>query len=67
MSYKDDLRNIHDPATTNFGTQLLRLYAKADLHNRALLKKSFPNAAETYEAWQKTVVIEDEIPDLPYD
>lgn len=66
MSYKIDLQNIHDPSTTNFGTQLMRLYGKGDLANRALFRKGFPNAAMVYEAYMQHGNIED-APDLPYD
>ncbi len=43
-----------DRDATNFSAQLLRLIGKADSHNRALLRQSFPNAVAVYEHYQKT-------------
>ena len=34
-----------------FTAKLLRLIAKADLHNRELLWKGFPEEVATYENW----------------
>jgi hypothetical protein len=48
---------------TNFHAQLFRLIGKADLHNRALIRKGFPNAVKVFEHWQET----GEILDLEYD
>lgn len=57
MSLMVDLKFLQEgrqPKQTNFGTKLFELIIKADLHNRTLLKKSFPNAVETFEYWAKT-------------
>ena len=43
-----------DKQATNFSAQLLRLIAKADLHNRALIRKGFPNAVKVFEHYQET-------------
>jgi len=48
---------------TNFSTKLLVLIPKADLHNRELIRKGFPNAVKTVEYYLKT----GEILDLEYD
>lgn len=65
MSYQVDLENITigKNDATNFGSGLLRLVMKADLHNLHLLKQSFPNAVQTVSQWRVT----GEIPNLPYD
>ncbi len=65
MSYKEDMKNVivKSKDATNFGALLLRLTMKADLHNRALLKKAFPNAVEVVKYWRET----GECLELPYD
>ena len=67
MSYKIDMGNIlhGDKEATNFGTLLLKLVMKADLHNLRLLKLAFPNAVKTIEGWRMSE--NGEIPDYPYD
>jgi len=37
-----------------FGAMLIRLFAKADLHNRRCLAKGFPEVAAAFEEWNKT-------------
>jgi hypothetical protein len=34
-----------------FSARLLRLIAKADIENRALLRQVFPDHVQTYEEW----------------
>ena len=65
MSLGVDMQLLNEKGTpqTNFGTKLLVLIAKADLHNRALIRKGFPNAVKVFEYWQET----GEILDLEYD
>jgi len=48
---------------TNFTTQLLRLIFKADVLNKAKLRKGFPHAVETVVYYQQT----GDILDLPQD
>ncbi len=54
MSIKIDLDRIVNSgdSQTNFTTQLLKLIMKADLHNKELLRKGFPNAVKTIEEYQ---------------
>ena len=56
-----DLMNIGD--NNNFGVLLLRLVAKADHHNLALLRSAFPNAVQVLEYWRAT----GDYLELPYD
>ena len=42
------------PEQTNFGTKLFRLIQKADLYNRRLIQKGFPNAVKVYEHYLDT-------------
>jgi hypothetical protein len=67
MSYKIDMINIGNfKPGDNFGSKVLQLVMKADLHNLALLRGSFPNAVKTVENWRQALDSED-IDDLPYD
>ena len=68
MSLQFDLHELVEPSKwlprqTNFATLLLQLILKADSHNKELLRKGFPNAVFTVEAWQETGIIKD----LSYD
>ncbi len=65
MSYQEDIENMTTGKQdfTNFGALLLHLVLKADLHNRALLRKSYPNAVKVAEHWRAT----GEFLFLPYD
>lgn len=63
MSLVDDLKHFENGKETNFTSQLFRLIAKADMHNRVLLRKSFPNAVKAYEHYFYT----GGYLDLPYD
>lgn len=64
MTLAIDLELIdHGREQTNFATKLLLLIGKADLHNRELLRKGFPNAVKVFEHWQET----GEFLDLEYD
>jgi len=50
-----DLLNIlNSEDSTNFHSQLMRLFFKADIHNFALLRKGFPNTARLVEHYKKT-------------
>ena len=50
-----DLENVeavlNDPKADWFGAQLLKLIAKADIHNRSKLRLAFPEYVEAYERW----------------
>jgi len=65
MSIKIDLDRIVNgsDSQTNFTTQLLRLIFKADSHNKALLRRVYPNAVEAVLHYQDF----GEILDLPED
>ncbi len=71
MSLKLDVQHLADPEHTNFGVQLLRLFAKADMANQYRLRGAFPNAHTVYNAWalgpDPAVAGDGHIPDLPYD
>lgn len=65
MPLKIDLENIveGDNDFTNFSTQLMRIVFKADVANKARLRKSFPNLVRTVQTFMDT----GEKLDLPYD
>ena len=56
MSLEYDLHQIVEGSDrqTNFGTLLLKLIFKADLANRELLRKGFPDAVELVDHYVKT-------------
>ncbi len=56
MSYQEDIENMTTGKkdSTNFGAILMHLILKADLHNLALLRKSYPNAVKVAAHWRET-------------
>ncbi len=56
MTIEIDMQRVirGDKEATNFSAQLLRLIAKADDHNRELLRQGFPNAVKVFEHYKKT-------------
>jgi hypothetical protein len=66
MSLKIDIL-LDNGSQDNFGTQLIRLYMKADNHNKYLLAKAFPNMVKVYNQWYTSDGDMDKVEDLPYD
>ncbi|MCJ7635197.1 hypothetical protein MUP77_22740 [Candidatus Bathyarchaeota archaeon] len=65
MSLQYDLHEIVEGSDVqmNFSTLLLKLIFKADLHNKELLRKGFPNAVSMVEKYRERGIIQD----LKYD
>ncbi len=65
MGLQIDLNEIVNgqDSQTNFTTLLLKLIFKADCHNKALLRKGFPNAVAAVEAY----MIDGTVLDIPLD
>lgn len=68
---KDDIRNLLHTQEDNFSVLLMRLYQKADMVNKAKIRRGWPNLAAVVDAWQAGPDTDeqgwDHVPDLPYD
>ncbi len=67
MTLKTDLDNIvnGDGKETNFASQMMKMYMRADGTNRFKIHSVWPNLADTVDGWKASPT--QEIPDLPYD
>lgn len=75
MSLKIDVLCLTEGDRDNFSSQLMLLYQKADLVNKAKIKMMWPNLVTVFEAWNQGPPVgfgnsneeTEHIPDLPYD